>query len=132
MVCCTDQRLLLRILENLISNALKFARSRVLVAARQRRGAVEIWVVDNGPGMPAIYANDVYKAFVQGGTLNGGYGLGLSIVKRLSDQIGVTLSIRSRPGRGTTVRLKFPHRADTGSGANASQDPTLFAVEGVV
>lgn len=112
LLCRTDQRLLLRILENLIANALKFTRTRVLVAARQRLGLVEVLVIDNGPGMPAGYAeNDLYKAFIQGDThLDRGYGLGLSIVKRLSDQIGVAVSIRAKAGRGSTVRLRFSRR----------------------
>jgi signal transduction histidine kinase len=109
--CNTNEHLLLRILENLVSNALKFARNRVLIVARQRRGFLEVLVIDNGPGMPARYEENPYKAFIQGGTnLDQGYGLGLSIVKRLSDQISVALRIRSHAGRGTTVQLKFTNR----------------------
>ena len=112
LACFSDEKMLMRILENLIANALKFARSKVLVAVRQRAGRVEVWVVDNGPGMPEFKRQGLGAAFVQGrddpaGSADRGFGLGLSIVIRLADLLDAPVSILSRTGRGAMVRVGF-------------------------
>lgn len=108
----SDEAMLLRILENLTSNAVKFTRGRVLLGARRRNGGVCIEVLDQGRGIPSDSIGAIFGAFYQ--TSEGasharkGVGLGLAIVKRLSDGLGYSVEIKSTPGRGTRVRLNIP------------------------
>ena len=108
----TDEAMLLRILENLTSNAVKFTKARVLIAARRRRGGVCIEVLDQGAGIPPDAADAVFGAFYQ--TPEGanhakkGVGLGLAIVKRLADALGYSAEVKSTAGKGTRVRLNIP------------------------
>ncbi|MCW7536260.1 HAMP domain-containing histidine kinase [Aquabacterium sp. A7-Y] len=114
----TDETMLLRILENLVSNALKFARSRVLVSARRRAGACLIDVWDDGPGVPKEELARIFEAFHQGqqdgpGGVEScaGVGLGLAVVKRLSECLGYTIEVKSRVGSGTVMRVHLPATA---------------------
>lgn len=103
----TDPALLLRILDNLVSNAVKFTDARVLVAAR-RRGpgwAVEVW--DQGPGIAPAEEAAIFTAFYQqqpyADRRHVGVGLGLAIVRRLAFSLQYTVAVRSRVGRGTVM-----------------------------
>jgi signal transduction histidine kinase len=112
----TDEKILFRILENLISNAIKFSRGKVLVAARAREEHIDILVVDNGEGIPEGEKEGVFKAFFQGSTSrnghsSGGYGLGLSIVMRSANLLNAKVRMTSKPGRGTSIRLQLPRPA---------------------
>ena len=110
----TDESMLLRILENLTSNAIKFSNAGVLIAARRRNGEVCIEVRDQGPGVPTNAVDAVFDAFYQSyegaDETRKGVGLGLAIVKRLSNVLGYRAEIVSCPGRGTLVRLNIPAR----------------------
>src|SRR5678815_4328194 len=110
----TDPAMLLRVLENLVSNAIKFARSRVLLSARQRGSEVHIDVRDNGRGINPESIDKVFEAFYQEQDAievdSQGFGLGLAIVKRLTDALGYRVRVVSKPGHGTLVRLVIPHR----------------------
>jgi signal transduction histidine kinase len=61
----TDEGVLLRVLENLIGNAIKYTRGGVLVAARRRAGrwCIEVW--DQGPGIPQASLNQIFASFYQ-------------------------------------------------------------------
>ncbi len=111
----TDEKMLLRILENLIANALKFARGRVLVAARPYAGRLEIWVCDNGDGIPELPNLTLFKAFVQGRNVrrqgDRGFGLGLSIVMRAAGALSAKVIVCAKPGHGSTVKLIFANGA---------------------
>ena len=108
----SDETMLLRILENLTSNAVKFTTVRVLIAARRRKGGICIEVRDQGPGIPSDAVDAVFEAFYQtpdgASHVRKGVGLGLAIVKRLSDVLGYPVEIVSSPGRGTLVRVNIP------------------------
>lgn len=108
----SDRRLLRRMLQNLVSNAIKYTPSgRVLVGAR-RRGAnlrIEIW--DTGLGIPANQQHLVFREFQrlqQGAKVARGLGLGLSIVERISRVLGHPVALRSRPGDGTVFTVNVP------------------------
>jgi len=108
----SDSAMLVRILENLVSNAIKFTRGRVLLAARRRAGQVHIEVRDQGPGIPLDCVDKVFDAFYQGQAMQEdareGVGLGLAIVKRLADALGYRVEVFSSPSRGTLFRLRVP------------------------
>ncbi len=108
----TDAAMLLRILENLISNALKFTRDKVLVCARRRRGEIWLEIWDRGPGIePAAYVK-IFEAFHQEANAETartkGVGLGLAIVRRFAALLEYRVIVRSAVGRGTVFRLVIP------------------------
>jgi signal transduction histidine kinase len=107
----TDQLLLERILLNLVSNALRYTeRGRVLIGARPRGDSVDLWVVDTGIGMEAHHLPRVFEEFYRArpGARDAGLGLGLAIVRRLATLLGHDVQVISRPGRGTSIRLRLP------------------------
>lgn len=110
----SDAAMLHRILSNLISNALKFTRphGKVLVNARKSAGSVLIQVWDQGPGIKPDAQERIFEAFHQeqpDATMeNQGYGLGLSIVKNLSDSLGYKIRIKSKLGSGTCFTVCVP------------------------
>jgi len=108
----TDCASLVRIVENLVSNAIKFSRGRVLVAARRRSGGVDLDVWDQGPG-PSTETTDPLRSQFGGITHPApapgkGFGLGLTIVRRLTAALGYQFDIRSVPHRGTRARITIP------------------------
>lgn len=109
-----DRTMLARILNNLISNALRYTDSGgVLVGVRhQNDGRVRIDVWDTGCGIAPEHQQRVFEEFYQVRTPAGrtgegarGLGLGLATVRRLVDLIGGRIALASRPGKGTRVAL---------------------------
>ena len=120
----TDPILLGRILRNLISNAIKFTNEggTVSISVACRGDDIEIGVADTGIGIPSEQKEAVFDEYVQLGNRERnrekGLGLGLSIVRRLADLLGIELSLVSEPAKGTQFILTLPHtaRADTLAG----------------
>jgi signal transduction histidine kinase len=108
----SDRAMLERVLGNLVSNALKFTRSSVLVAARRRGAALVIEVWDQGPGIAADAHHRIFEAYQQESGAedlqSGGVGLGLAVVKRLTHMLGYTVSLHSRLGAGSVFRITSP------------------------
>ncbi|SEJ91267.1 MULTISPECIES: hybrid sensor histidine kinase/response regulator [unclassified Variovorax] len=119
-VAWTDTVSLRRVLANLVDNAVKFTpRGRVLLAVRARRRANgpawRVEVRDNGIGIAADAQARVFNDFEQIGNvernLQRGHGLGLAIVRRLATQLGIAVSLRSAPGRGSVFSFELPAAA---------------------
>jgi len=109
----SDQLLLLRVLRNLLANAIKYTkRGGVLLASRKRGAQVSIGVWDTGPGIHKQELDRVFEEFYRGassrGQEKGGFGLGLSIVKRICGVLGHALIVTTRPGTGTVFRVEVP------------------------
>jgi len=109
----SDQLLLLRVLRNLLANAIKYTkRGGVLLAARRRGPQVSVGVWDTGPGIHKQELDRVFEEFYRGassrGQEKGGFGLGLSIVKRICGVLGHALVVTTRPGTGTVFRVEVP------------------------
>ena len=101
----TDRNLLRRLIQNLVSNAIKYTRSgRVLVGVRRRGELVELQVIDTGIGIAADKLNTVFREFTrldEGAREARGLGLGLSIVDRIARVLRLEIRISSYKGKGT-------------------------------
>ncbi|TDC03065.1 response regulator [Nonomuraea longispora] len=111
-----DEGMLVTILRNLLSNALKFTDSgEVRLEARvdDDRNEIVITVTDTGIGIPPEHLRRVFEDFYQvpGSFQVGarGTGLGLPYARRLAEALGGTLELASTPGEGTTAALRLPH-----------------------
>ena len=108
----SDRRLLRRLLQNFVSNAIKYTpKGRVLVGARRVGETVRIEVWDTGQGIPEDMRARVFEEFHrldQGAKVARGLGLGLSIVQRLSRVLGHPLRLDSTPGRGSMFGITAP------------------------
>ena len=113
----TDRSMFRRILQNVISNALRYTEEGgVLVGARRRGNRVLVNVVDTGTGIPPDQHEAVYEEFHRGANalegdragMGAGLGLGLSIVRRLVNALSHEISFTSRLGRGTVFHILAP------------------------
>ncbi|MFA5119734.1 NahK/ErcS family hybrid sensor histidine kinase/response regulator [Zavarzinia sp.] len=108
----TDPRLLRRILQNLISNAIRYTRQgRILVGGRRRGGTIRLDVCDTGIGIPPDRLEDIFEEFRRLDQPDGttmGFGLGLSIVRRIARLLGHRIAVRSAPGRGSVFSVELP------------------------
>ena len=108
----SDRRLLKRVLQNLISNAVKYtAAGTVTVEARQLDGRVRIEVRDTGPGIHASQHALIFREFQRGAGIDPatqGLGLGLSIVERIGQVLDMPIGLASAPGAGSTFWISLP------------------------
>lgn len=108
----SDPQLLHRLLQNLISNAIRYtSQGKVLVGVRHRVGLIEVQVLDTGPGIHAARRAEIFKEFhrLDSSASSGrGMGLGLSIVDRIGRMLDHHVGLRSTPGQGSCffVRLQ--------------------------
>lgn len=115
----TDKLLLERILRNLVSNAVRYtANGQVRIEAGLEHNVngedvVCVSVLDTGIGIPEDKLEDIFEEFTQlennARDRRKGLGLGLSIVKRLSETLALDFSIDSRDGEGTQFKLYLPY-----------------------
>lgn len=109
----SDPLMLRRMLQNLIANAIRYTQSGgVLIAARPRGDDVVIEVWDTGPGIAQAERERIFEEFQRGAACQRGgttgFGLGLSIVKRMSDALGHPLSLKSQVERGSCFSISAP------------------------
>jgi two-component system phosphate regulon sensor histidine kinase PhoR len=104
-----------QVLANLVDNAIKYGRAqgRVIVGGKKRDdGALEIFVRDDGPGIPPEAIDRVFERFYRVDKARsrdqGGTGLGLSIVKHIVQAHGGEVRVESEPGKGATFFLTLP------------------------
>jgi signal transduction histidine kinase/CheY-like chemotaxis protein len=134
----TDSAFLRRILQNLLSNALRYGHAagrpaRVLLGCRHTMmedgsAALRIEVKDNGPGIPADKQAVIFEEFVRLQAEDDqpreerGLGLGLAIVDRIARMLDLPVQVASEPGRGSTFSVLVPR---TASAAASSIEPVL-------
>jgi Na+/proline symporter/signal transduction histidine kinase len=108
----TDPNLLRRLIQNLVSNAIKYTREgRVLIGVRRRGDTAVLQVFDTGIGIPSTKFRTVFKEFArldEGARTASGLGLGLSIVDRIARVLGLEVGISSSPGKGTQFQVALP------------------------
>ncbi|HEY8192679.1 MAG TPA: PAS domain-containing sensor histidine kinase [Gaiellaceae bacterium] len=109
----TNTQLLEQAVGNLAENAAKHtSEGRIVLAASQREGGVEITVTDTGSGIAAAELSRVFDRFYRGSVgKDGGFGLGLAIVRAATDALGGEVELDSADGEGTVVRLRLPNAA---------------------
>ncbi len=106
-----DRDRLLQVLENLISNAIKFTSpgGRITVGAGPGHGEVRFWVADTGPGIATEDLPHVFDRFWQAKRAQrSGAGLGLMICKGIVDAHGGRIWVETTPGRGATFYFTMP------------------------
>ncbi|RVD45920.1 response regulator, partial [Mesorhizobium sp. M8A.F.Ca.ET.023.02.2.1] len=108
----TDRNLLRRLIQNLVSNAIKYTRQgHILVGVRRRGELAEIQVIDTGIGIAGDKLNTVFHEFTrldEGAREAEGLGLGLSIVDRIARVLRLEIRIFSNPGKGTRFSVILP------------------------
>ncbi|MFN4143299.1 NahK/ErcS family hybrid sensor histidine kinase/response regulator [Aestuariivirga sp.] len=108
----TDRKLLRRVLQNFVSNAIKYTREgRVLMGCRRRGNLLRIEVHDTGPGIPESKLDVIFQEFQRlhtDGDGTSGLGLGLSIVERMAKVLEAPVHVRSQPGRGSVFAIDIP------------------------
>jgi signal transduction histidine kinase len=117
----SDINLLRRLVQNLVSNAIKYTLSgKVIVGVRRRGKEAVIQVVDSGIGIPSSKFRTIFKEFArldEGAKTAAGLGLGLSIVDRLSRILHHPVHLSSVQGRGTSFRVHLPREMTQGRAA---------------
>lgn len=113
MAMLTDGTLLMRLLRNLISNAIKYTRKGGVLVAIRRRGnhaLVQVW--DTGIGIAGENLDSIYEEYFQVGNderdRSKGLGLGLAIARRIANLLETDIVCHSRPGKGTVFEIRLP------------------------
>jgi PAS domain S-box-containing protein len=107
----SDLVLFKRVVGNLMGNALRYTeRGGMLVGCRRRQGKTWIEVWDSGIGIAADQTEVIFEEFKQLGdqARNCGSGLGLAIVAKTAALLGLGISVRSWPGRGSVFAIELP------------------------
>ena len=108
----SDRRLLRRLLQNLISNAIKYTpQGRVLIGCRLGGGKLRFDVYDTGLGIPKSKQRAIFQEFHrldQGAKVARGLGLGLSIVERIARVLDHSVGLESKSGRGSHFSVTVP------------------------
>ena len=112
----SDEALLRRILQNFLSNAIRYTpRGRVLLGVRRAGDLVRIEAHDQGPGIPESLQAEIFEEFrrLNDGVANDrGAGLGLAIVERIGRLLGHRIGLRSQLGRGSVFWVELPRGVD--------------------
>jgi two-component system cell cycle sensor histidine kinase PleC len=123
-----DERALKQIVINLVSNSVKFTQNggRINVSAKRNAGGdFELIVADNGPGIPKERIDRIFKPFAQADNRYdrqaGGTGLGLALVRGLTELHGGRTWIESEPGKGTRAFVILP--------ATVAQEPAKHRIQ---
>ncbi|MFC6977640.1 PAS-domain containing protein [Microbulbifer taiwanensis] len=107
----SDEKMLRRVVQNLVDNAIKYTRSGgVLIGARHKNGGVSLEVWDTGCGIDGSQQQNIFREFCRLGGVERehGYGLGLATVERLCRLLDSPIELVSRPGRGSVFRVRLP------------------------
>ena len=135
----SDRRLLRRVLQNLISNAIKYTQTGGVVVGvrRSRNGKLRLQVYDTGLGIPQNKQKSIFKEFQrleQGAKIARGLGLGLSIVERIARILGHRMDIASRQGKGSCFSIELPLAIaiPTVSEAPGAHSPAAAQLTGLV
>ncbi|MHC1550083.1 hybrid sensor histidine kinase/response regulator [Phyllobacterium sp. K27] len=112
-IVATDRNLLRRLIQNLISNAIKYSRSgKILVGIRKRGQSAQLSVCDTGIGIAPSKLDYIFHEFArlsEGMKESDGLGLGLSIVERIGKILDLDINVHSAVGKGSIFSVTLPH-----------------------
>lgn len=129
LIVHSDPRLLRRVLQNFVANALRYTqRGGILLSARIQGDSVLLQVWDTGPGIPKAHLARIYEEFHRYQQVfdwdGRGLGLGLSICHRIARLLDHPLTARSTTGRGSMFAIRVPLALGQGHGQTQRQEPT--------
>jgi PAS domain S-box-containing protein len=112
-VVASDPQLLRRVLQNFLSNSMRYTqRGHVLLGCRRRGGVLRIEVWDSGRGIPEDKQREIFEEFRRLDDYDDdqerGLGLGLAIADRIAKMLKHPLSVRSWPGHGSVFAISVP------------------------
>jgi Na+/proline symporter/signal transduction histidine kinase/CheY-like chemotaxis protein len=125
-----DRTYVYRIVQNLVSNAVKYTQTgKVLLSARKQKNKVLIEVRDTGIGIPALQQAAIFSDFYRVENSNEqGIGLGLGVVKRLSQQLQCSVKVVSKEAKGSCFSIMFDlHEAPETAGVVVSKARSVFS-----
>ncbi|MFM9970683.1 MAG: hybrid sensor histidine kinase/response regulator [Burkholderiales bacterium] len=132
----SDPALVELILRNLVTNAIRYTENGGVLVGCRRRGEkllVEVW--DSGIGIAPEHQGEVFREFHQLGNAERdrakGLGLGLAIAKGLATRLGETLTLASRPGRGSVFRLSLPLSREVPQAVAPTHTPDAAKLRGL-
>jgi two-component system phosphate regulon sensor histidine kinase PhoR len=114
LILQADPDKLSRIMINLLENAIKYTpeKGKIVVGCHKKNGCIELFVKDNGIGIPPADQNRIFERFYRVDRARsrelGGTGLGLAIVKHLMEAHGGSIGVESYPNEGSTFTARFP------------------------
>ncbi len=134
----SDPKLLRRVIQNFLSNAIRYTpEGRILLGCRRLKGYLRIEVWDTGPGIPEDQLAHIFEEFrrFQHGRDKKGLGLGLAIVERISSMLNHPVNVHSVQGKGSvfslTVPLAAPGTATAQPARTRSQSRRVSSLSGL-
>ncbi|EIF51524.1 HAMP domain-containing sensor histidine kinase [Sulfurovum sp. AR] len=100
-----DRRKFTRVIDNLISNAIKYNKRNGTIGIRSREGLLVIW--DTGIGIHEEKVPFIFDRYMRFNNSEGGFGIGLSIVKKIVDEYHISIEVDSKEGEGTKMVLRW-------------------------
>ena len=100
-----DRRKLTRVIDNLISNAIKYNKRYGSIGFILRKNILTVW--DTGIGIAEEKIPFMFDRYLRFNNIEGGFGIGLSIVKKILDEYNISIKVESRIGEGTTMVIKW-------------------------
>ncbi|MBR1453894.1 MAG: HAMP domain-containing histidine kinase, partial [Lachnospiraceae bacterium] len=109
----SDKKLLTRIIQNILSNAIKYAKSEIIINVdakqnklkNQSNNKIEISITDDGDGIKKKDLQDIFTRYYKGE--DGHFGIGLAVVKSSVEYLNGDISVKSVKGKGTTFKIKI-------------------------
>ena len=100
-----NQGLISRVIDNLLSNAIKYNRrgGEIIVTLEEGRLTIE----DSGIGMEQSQIEEIFERYSRFDESEGGFGIGMNIVKKIVEHYGMQIHVESAPGVGTKITLQW-------------------------
>lgn len=123
----TDPGLLRSVMQNLVTNAIRYTTDGGVVVGVRRRGSdLRIDVIDSGVGIPADRQREIFAEFTRIGAVEAeGLGLGLAIVDRIVRLLGARIEVASTEGQGSRFSIFMPAFAIAGANAPRPDAPSV-------
>ena len=100
-----DRRKFTRVIDNLISNAIKYNKRNGTIGIKAREGILVVW--DTGIGINEEEIPFIFDRYMRFNNSEGGFGIGLSIVKKILDEYHISIDVESKEGEGTKMVMRW-------------------------